>query len=100
MRITLQYFSGCPGWKSTEAHIATLRGEGFDLTLERQLIESREAAERLGFCGSPTVLIDGVDPFADHDSEFGLSCRVYMTETGIAPSPSLDQLRAAVVAAA
>ncbi len=96
MRVTLQYFNGCPNWKETEAHIETLRSEGFDLVFDRQLIETPEAAEQHGFRGSPTVLVDGVDPFADPDAPVGLSCRVYATETGYAGSPSLDQLRAAL----
>lgn len=96
MRVTLQYFNGCPNWTETEAHIETLRSEGFDLTFDRQLIETPEAAQQQAFRGSPTVLVDGVDPFADPDAPVGLSCRVYATETGYAGSPSLDQLRAAL----
>ena len=71
MRVTLQYFNGCPNWKETEAHLEALRSEGFDLTFDRQLIETPEAAEQHGFRGSPTVLIDGVDPFADPDAPVG-----------------------------
>jgi hypothetical protein len=99
MRVTLQYFDGCPNWKETEAHIETLRSEGFDLTLDRQLIETPETAERYGFRGSPTVLIDGVDPLTKPDAPVGLSCRVYVTDDGYAGSPSLSQLRAAIEAA-
>ena len=72
---------------------------GFDLILVRQLIQTPEAAEQYGFRGSPTVLIDGVDPFADPDAPVGLSCRMYATDDGYAGSPSLDQLRAAIEAA-
>lgn len=96
MRVTLQYFNGCPNWKEAEAHIETLRAEGVDVELDRQLVETPEAAERYGFRGSPTVLIDGADPFADTDAPVGLSCRVYATEDGYAGSPSLEQLRAAL----
>ena len=96
MRVTLQYFDGCPNWKETEAHLETLRSEGLDVILDRHLIDTPEAAEQHGFRGSPTVLIDGVDPFADRNAPVGLSCRVYQTETGFGGSPSLDQLRAAL----
>lgn len=99
MRVTLQYFNGCPNWKETEAHIATLRSEGFNLVFDTQLVETPEAAEQHTFRGSPTVLIDGVDPFADPDTPVGLSCRVYETETGLGGSPSLGQLRTAIEAA-
>lgn len=96
MKVTLQYFDGCPNWKEAEAHIGALRAEGFELDLARQLIDTHELAEEHGFRGSPTIIIDGIDPFTDPDAPVGLSCRVYKTDTGYAGSPSLDQLRAAI----
>ncbi len=99
MNVTLQYFNGCPNWKETEAHIETLLAEGSDVTFDRQLIETPESAEQYGFRGSPTIIIEGADPFADPDAPIGLSCRVYKTEDGYTGSPSLDQLRAAIEAA-
>jgi hypothetical protein len=45
-----------------------------------------EAAER-GFTGSPTILLDGTDPFADPALLPGLACRVYPGPSGL-PSPS------------
>jgi hypothetical protein len=99
MKVTLQYFDGCPNWKEAEACIKTLRAEGFNIEFDRQLIETPEAAEQCGFRGSPTIVIDGDDPFADPGAPVGLSCRVYQTENGYAGSPTLDQLRAALEAA-
>lgn len=96
MEITLQYFDGCPNWKETEAHIETLRAEGVELEFDLQLIDTHELAEEHGFRGSPTIIIDGVDPFADRDAPVGLSCRVYRTGDGYAGSPSLEQLRAVI----
>jgi hypothetical protein len=61
------------------------------------MIGSPEAAEEHGFRGSPTVLIDGVDPFADNDAPVGLSCRMYVTERGLAGTPSIDQLERVVL---
>ncbi len=96
MRVTLQYFDGCPNWEETDARLEALRAEGFDLTVEHQPITTPSAAADLGFRGSPTVLIDGVDPFAEPDAPIGLACRVYPTDTGLAGSPGIDQLRAAL----
>jgi hypothetical protein len=98
MQITLQYFDGCPNWKETQAHLESLKDEGADLDVVRQLIETPEAAEAAGFRGSPTVVIEGVDPFSDPDAPVGLSCRVYRTDTGYAGSPTLEQLREAIAA--
>jgi hypothetical protein len=47
------------------------------------------------FAGSPTVLIDGTDPFASPPVS-GLACRVYPGPSGL-PSPSA--VRAALTAA-
>lgn len=99
MDITLQYFNGCPGWEQMDAHLEALAGEGIDLRISYQLIDTPEAAAVAGFRGSPTVLVDGTDPFANPDAPVGLSCRVYRTEKGFAGTPTLDQLRDAVAAA-
>ena len=96
MKITLQYFDGCPSWQQTQAHLDTLKAEGADIEVDYQLVETSEAAESVGFRGSPTVLVNGIDPFADDDAPIGLSCRVYRTDSGYAGSPSLEQLRDAI----
>ncbi len=99
MDITLQYFDGCPGWEQMDAHLEALAAEGIELRVTYQLIETLEAAAAAGFRGSPTVLVDGTDPFASPDAPVGLSCRVYRSEKGFAGTPTLDQLRDAVTVA-
>ena len=92
--ITFLYFDSCPNWKLANtalAEAATL--EARTLAINYQLVETFEVAEALEFRGSPTILIDGADPFADGDAPVGLSCRVYRTETG---APSVEQLREAI----
>lgn len=96
MDLTIQYFDGCPNWKTTNRHLMQLRAEGFDLSVGYERVDSHEIAIDKGFRGSPTVLIDGVDPFADTDTPVGLACRIYRTEHGPAGSPTLDQLREAI----
>ncbi len=59
-------------------------------------IDTREAAEEHGFRGSPTVLVDGADAFADPDAVVGFACRIYLTESGPAGTPSLAQLESAL----
>jgi hypothetical protein len=101
MEITLQYFDDCPNWKIADAHLTTLISDrGLDTTLDYQLIDTPEAAVEHQFRGSPTVLIDGVDPFADSNAPIGLACRIYRTEQGPAGSPTLEQLEQAVASAA
>ncbi len=98
--VELLWWAGCP---STQRALTDL-GEAMDeLGLERsslrvtELRTDEEATER-GFLGSPTVLIDGSDPFAGHgEDEIGLSCRVYRLRDGrISPVPDPADLREAL----
>lgn len=93
--VTLQYFNGCPNWQTTQARLADLAVE-YGFTITHQRVETPEDADRLGFRGSPTVLVDGVDPFARGDEPVGLACRVYATEDGPQGSPTTAQLRDAL----
>ncbi len=97
MEITLQYFDDCANWQTTDGYLKTLIADhSLDAEVRYQLIDTPEAAAEQGFRGSPTVLVDGSDPFADRDAPIGLACRIYQTETGPAGSPSLAQLEQAL----
>lgn len=96
MDVTLLYFEDCPNWKITEGHLSVLAQEVPDLGISHHLVDTPEEAERVGFRGSPSILLDGVDVFADPDAPVGWSCRVYQTPAGPAGSPTLDQLREAL----
>lgn len=93
MDVTLLYFEDCPNWKTTENHLSVLAQELPELKISCHLVETPEEAERVGFRGSPSILLDGVDAFDGPDGPAGLSCRVYQTPAGPAGSPTLDQLR-------
>lgn len=94
--VTLLYFEGCPSWRTAAGRLMEL-AEELGFTLRHQLVETPEAAERWGFRGSPTVLVDGRDPFAVGDEPVGLSCRIYRTPEGSAGSPTVEQLRGVLV---
>ncbi len=92
---TLLHIDDCPNWETTERLLTGLSSElGFEV--ETRLITTAREAARAGFRGSPTVLIDGVDPFADDRAPVGLACRVYATPEGLRGYPTLDMLRAAL----
>jgi hypothetical protein len=101
MEVRLQYFDGCPSWETTYKWLREALDElgqgAVELVLER--VQTREEAERLQFVGSPTVLIDGRDPFAPSEARHGLACRIYLTPEGLAGSPTREQLREALSAA-
>lgn len=64
-----------------------------------RVIGDEAEAERCGFGGSPTVLIDGRDAFAGPGRP-GLTCRMYQTPEGPAGLPTVGQLRQALSSAA
>jgi hypothetical protein len=94
MTISLLYFDGCPNWHVADKRLrAALVAVGRpDDAIEHVLVSTPEEAEAAQFRGSPTVLVDGRDPFADPDALIGLACRLYMTEQGLAGSPTVEQL--------
>ncbi len=96
MDITLLYFESCPNWKQTDGDLASLADE-HDLNVAYQTVETIEEAEHWGFRGSPTVLVDGVDPFARPTDPVGLSCRIYQTPNGLAGAPTLAMLTQAIL---
>lgn len=100
MNVTLLFFDDCPNWRVVEDRLRLLASEFSDIVVTHHRVDTPAEAERVGFRGSPTILIDGVDPFAaDSDPVGGLSCRVFATSEGPAGSPTLEQLCRLVEAA-
>jgi hypothetical protein len=95
MDVTLLYFDDCPNWQTTDRLLTELSSE-LDFSVTRRLVATTKEAGTLGFWGSPTVLIDGIDPFAQPDGPTGLSCRIYTTPDGLRGSPTIGMLRAAL----
>ena len=94
-RLELLYFPDCPNWPIADNRLQDVATR-FGLTVEHRLVTTPQEAARASFRGSPTILIDGVDPFADGDAPVGLSCRLYPTPTGMAGSPTVAQIEAAL----
>jgi hypothetical protein len=100
--IRFLWWRECPSW---ERALATLRAEmeaqGIDPSaLEVIEVRNEAEAERLGFPGSPTILIDGRDVQPpDPEQPIGLTCRVYRRRDGrISPLPDPDDIRDALSA--
>lgn len=101
MNVQLLYFDGCPHWTVMDERLReALALCGRSETIEYRLVETPEAAEESRFTGSPSIRLDGRDPFPPASSGFGLTCRVYRTPRGPEGAPTVAQLQAAVQAAA
>ncbi len=92
--IVLHYFDSCPSWRVADARLREVIAElGLDAEVRYLRVESQQQAEELGFLGSPSILIDGRDPFRSDSQPAGWSCRLYETEAGLEGAPSKAQLR-------
>lgn len=101
VEVTIQYFSGCPNWHDAARHVREAAdAAGVEVTIARVAVETVADAVRLMFTGSPTILLDGIDPFSRHGAAPALACRVYATEEGLAGSPTVAQLTAALLGSA
>jgi hypothetical protein len=98
VRIAVQYLDGCPNWELADERVRlALSRLGLPATdVAHEVIDSWEKAQAVGFRGSPTILVNGRDPFADPASPVGLSCRLYATPDGLAGSPTVDQVMQAI----
>ena len=94
MLVTMLYFAGCPNWRTAEQRLreAVERSGRSDVVIARQEVMAAQQAMASSFGGSPTILVDGRDPFNHRESPVGLSCRVYATDGEFAGAPTVDQL--------
>ncbi|MFQ6172559.1 thioredoxin family protein [Oryzobacter sp. R7] len=93
MEVRLLYFEGCPHWTVADERLRAAMAQIGDTSLVHHvLIETPEDAAANGFVGSPTIQVDGRDPFARGDEQVGLTCRLYSTPEGLAGSPTVAQL--------
>jgi len=56
---------GCPNAMLLEERLAQVLAGRRDVSVSRQVIEDEQEAARRGMHGSPTILVDGIDPFAE-----------------------------------
>jgi len=102
MDVELLVVADCPN-EAPAAHLLRRALDDVGLSTTRfstVIVTGPENAERLGFTGSPTIRIDGVDPFAEPARPPGLACRLYRTTAGLAGTPDLSTLRQALRQAA
>jgi len=100
VQLTLLAVPGCPSAAAFEELLADALADYPGVRVDRREIADERAAAEAGMCGSPTLLVNGVDPFAQPGQEPSLSCRLYYDDAGrIVRLPSLEALRRALAAA-
>ncbi|MCZ2156460.1 MAG: hypothetical protein LC114_21570 [Bryobacterales bacterium] len=99
MKIEIFYFAGCPSYANAADNVReALRLEGIAELLDLVPVETQADAQKKRLIGSPTVRIDGCDlegPLAD-ERGYGLGCRIYQNEQGVAGWPSIALVRRAL----
>jgi len=99
MRVEVLYFEGCPNHPATLERVrAELVSHGLPEEIQEVEIHNQAEAEALGFLGSPTVRINGLDieQEARNLTSYGMSCRTYVEGTVRTGLPSSDLIRRAL----
>jgi Thioredoxin domain len=100
MQIEVLTVPDCPNGPAARQRLAQAVAGQDNVTVEHRVISTQAEAARYGMHGSPTILIDGRDPFAGPGTAASLACRLYRDDTGRAQgAPSAAQLRAALAGA-
>jgi hypothetical protein len=101
MELTLLAVPACPNASAFEEQLAAALASYPGTVVHRREVADEQEAMGAGMHGSPTLLIDGVDPFAAPGQAPSMSCRLYRDEAGrSARAPSVQALRQALAAAA
>jgi hypothetical protein len=87
----------CPNAAVFEERLAAVLAGRPDAVVRRREVADERDAAQAGMRGSPTLLINGVDPFAAPGQVPGLACRLYRDATGrAAGAPPVEAIRRAV----
>lgn len=95
--IEFQYFPGCPHAAQTLHNLQQLMEEGLVRADELRIVkaEDAETAQRVGFRGSPTILVDGIDIYTlRKPAEPCFTCRTYLIAgkpSGVLPKEFIRQ---------
>jgi hypothetical protein len=94
MELTVLAVPDCPNAPVLEERLAEALVGRPAVPVVRQLITDAAQAARSGMHGSPTLLVNGADPFAAPGTQPALACRMYQSENGrLEGAPSVTALR-------
>jgi hypothetical protein len=93
MKLRILHVPDCPNAAVLESRLSPLLAGRPDIRVTRHIVTGDSAASRLGMAGSPTLLVDGRDPFARPGQRPSVSCRRYPDDDGApGPAPTTTQL--------
>ena len=94
MELTVLAVPDCPNAFVLQERLTGLLAGRPGVTVTRRDITELAEAARWGMHGSPTLLVDGRDPFAASGTVPAVACRLYKGENGRAEgAPAVSALR-------
>jgi hypothetical protein len=103
VKVEVLYFKGCPNHKPVIEQVRqVLRSEQINVPVDEMEITDAAMPQRIGFLGSPSIRIDGLDvePEARGLQTFGFGCRTYSDAEGRRSGlPSISTIRQALTEA-
>ncbi len=91
MKIEVLYVMDCPSHPAAIKLVKrVLAAEGVEAEIHEVLVKDEAMARELGFCGSPTIRINGrdVEGESQNAQSFALSCRLYTGSKQIGLPPA------------
>jgi hypothetical protein len=88
------HIDDCRNWREAATRLrAALDSTGHaDEAITFRMLRTSEDIVGTAFAGSPTITLDGVDVIPSQGATGDLACRVYLTPSGLAGPPTVDQL--------
>lgn len=102
VHVELLVVAGCPHEEAAIELVRDLLDElgYFETPLSVRVVGTLAEAIDLRFTGSPTLLVNGVDPFAQPRQAPALACRIYLTPSGPRGLPDAASVRVVLRGAA
>lgn len=93
-RIDVLTVPDCPNGPVMTERLQLVLAGRTGVEVHQHVVTDESEAVRLGMHGSPTLLIDGRDPFAEPGEQASVSCRLYRDADGrTGGAPSVEELR-------
>lgn len=102
MNVQVFYLKGCPNHEPAVKYVRqALSEEHLSAVVEEVEVHDAAMAQQIGFLGSPTVRVNGLDieDSARTASGYGFGCRMYFASGQRSGVPPLDLIRNALVEA-